>query len=79
MVDTDPQGHATLGLQPDAVQLSKTMYDVFVQHGNGRETRLRDITRPVHARLQDPLKADVEPAPYGGHNSVFVLDASRSE
>jgi len=27
----------------------------------------------------DPLNADVEPAPYGGHNSVFVLDESRCE
>ena len=58
VVDMDPQGHATLGLQPDAVQLSRTMYDVFVQHGSGRDTRLRDITRSVHARL-DVAPADI--------------------
>ena len=27
----------------------------------------------------DPLNADVEIAPYGGHNSVFVLDQGISE
>ena len=32
VVDMDPQGRATLGLLPDAVQLSSTMYDVFVTY-----------------------------------------------
>ena len=58
VVDMDPQGHATLGLQPDAAELSRTMYDVLVQHGNGRDTLLRDITRSVHARL-DVAPADI--------------------
>ena len=58
VVDMDPQGHATLGLLPDAVQLPRTIYDVFVQHSNGRETRLRDITRSVHKHL-DLAPADI--------------------
>jgi chromosome partitioning protein len=29
--------------------------------------------------LSDPLNSDLEPAPYGGHNSVFVLGESLSE
>ena len=58
VVDMDPQGHATLGLLPDAVQPPKTMYDVFVHHGNGRDTRLRDITRSVQPHL-DVAPADI--------------------
>jgi chromosome partitioning protein len=58
VIDMDPQGHATLGLLPDAVQFPRTIYDVFVQHGNGRETRLRDITRSVHKHL-DVAPADI--------------------
>ncbi len=58
VVDMDPQGHATLGLLPGVVELPKTMYDVFVQHANGRETRLRDITRSVHKHL-DVAPADI--------------------
>ena len=56
IVDMDPQGHSTLGLLTDSARLSKTMYDVFVQHINGRETRLPDIIRSVHAgrRYVDP-------------------------
>lgn len=58
VVDMDPQGHATLGLLNDATQLSKTMYDVFVQHGHGRESPLRDIIRSVHVNL-DVAPADI--------------------
>src|SRR4029453_13240558 len=46
VIDMDPQGHATLGLLRDG-QPSRTMYDVFIHHRNGRETRLGDITRRV--------------------------------
>src|SRR5207247_192847 len=52
VVDMDPQGHATLGLLTDAVQASSTMYDVFVHHRRGRDTRLPDITRSVHVNLE---------------------------
>src|SRR5439155_14814868 len=58
VVDMDPQGHATLGLLSDASQVRKTMYDVFVHHRNGRDTRLRDIIRSVHASL-DLAPADI--------------------
>jgi chromosome partitioning protein len=54
----DPQGHATLGLLSNTVQVSKTMYDVFAQHDNGRDTRLRDITRSVHKYL-DVAPSDI--------------------
>ena len=58
VVDMDPQGHATLGLTRDTVQLPKTMHDVFVHYGNGRDTRLPDIIRPVSANL-DLAPADI--------------------
>jgi chromosome partitioning protein len=58
VVDMDPQGHATLGLLSDASQVRKTMYDVFVHHRNGRDTRLRDIIRSVHVSL-DLAPADI--------------------
>ena len=29
--------------------------------------------------LNDPLNENVEPTPYGGHNSVFVLDEPQPE
>jgi chromosome partitioning protein len=58
VVDMDPQGHATLGLLPDAVPLAKTMYDVLVHQRNGRDTRLHDVIRPAHANL-DVAPADI--------------------
>jgi len=51
VVDMDPQGHATLGLLHDAVQPSQTMYDVFVHHSNGRDTRLQDVIRSAQPNL----------------------------
>ena len=56
IVDMDPQGHASLGLRSGSVQPSKTMYDVFVEYVNGRETKLQDIVWSAHADL------DVAPA-----------------
>src|SRR6266542_2836428 len=58
VVDMDPQGHATLGLLSGAAQFPKTMYDVFVQHGDGRESQLRDIIRSVSVNL-DVAPADI--------------------
>lgn len=58
VVDMDPQGHATLGLLSGVAQFPKTMYDVFVQHGDGRECRLRDIIQPVSGNL-DVAPADI--------------------
>jgi chromosome partitioning protein len=58
VVDMDPQGHSTLGLLTSNTQSCKTMYDVFVQHVNGRETKLLDIIRSVHTNL-DVAPADI--------------------
>jgi chromosome partitioning protein len=58
VVDMDPQGHATLGLTSGTASNPRTMYDVLVQHRNGRETRLADITRRVEANL-DVAPADI--------------------
>jgi chromosome partitioning protein len=58
VVDMDPQGHATLGLLPDAVQLSSTMYDVFIQHHYGRDVRLPNIIQSAQSNL-DVAPADI--------------------
>lgn len=58
LVDMDPQGHATLGLLADAVQPSRTMYDVFVREAGGPSTVLRDVIRTVRENL-DVAPADV--------------------
>lgn len=58
LVDMDPQGHATLGLLTDAVQPSKTMYDLFFHEEGAPDTRLRDITRSVFDNL-DLAPADI--------------------
>jgi chromosome partitioning protein len=58
LVDMDPQGHATLGLLKNGADGAKTMYDVFVQHTNGRDTSLLDIVQPVHRNL-DIAPADI--------------------
>src|SRR6266487_5723931 len=43
LVDMDPQGHATLGILPDAVQVAPTMYEVFLREAGGQPTSLRDV------------------------------------
>jgi len=58
LVDMDPQGHATLGLLTDAIQPSKTMYDVFVGENGKPRTSLSDITRSVVDNL-DVAPADI--------------------
>jgi chromosome partitioning protein len=58
LVDMDPQGHATIGLLKNGAQGAKTMYDVFVQHTNGRDTSLLDIVQSVHRNL-DIAPADI--------------------
>src|SRR5262245_61628116 len=58
LVDMAPQGHATLGLLKDGAQGAKTMYDVLVQHTNGRDTSLLDIVQSVHRNL-DIATADI--------------------
>jgi chromosome partitioning protein len=58
LIDMDPQGHATLGLLKNGAEGTKTMYDVFVQHTNGRDTSLLDIVTSVHRNL-DIAPADI--------------------
>src|SRR5207247_4338184 len=58
LVDMDPQGQATLGLVSDAVQPSRTMYEVFVEDPGERPTVLRDVIRNVRENL-DVAPADI--------------------
>jgi chromosome partitioning protein len=58
LVDMDPQGHATLGVMPDSVQPTRTMYEVFQRENGGPPTGLRDITRSVQENL-DVAPADI--------------------
>lgn len=58
VVDMDPQGHATLGLLADAVQPSRTVYDVFVRDAGRQPTGLGDVIRTVRENL-DVAPADI--------------------
>ena len=58
LVDMDPQGHSTLGLLADAVQPSKTMYEVFVRKAGSHPSSLRDVIRSVRENL-DVAPADI--------------------
>src|SRR5262245_22024815 len=51
LVDMDPQGHTTLGLSSDSVQLSRTMYDLFVQDKDRPPVELSDIAYPISENL----------------------------
>jgi chromosome partitioning protein len=58
LVDMDPQGHSTLGLLADAVQPSRTIYDVFVRNAGSQPTPLGDVIRTVRENL-DVAPADI--------------------
>jgi chromosome partitioning protein len=58
LVDMDPQGHATLGLLTDAVQPSRTMYEVFLRDAGRQPTALCDVIRTVRENL-DVAPADI--------------------
>jgi chromosome partitioning protein len=58
LVDMDPQGHASLGLLADAVEPSKTMYEVFLREPGRHPTGLRDVIRSVRENL-DVAPADI--------------------
>ena len=45
LIDMDPQGHATLGVVKDPVQLEKTVYEVLA--GEGGLTALREVVIKV--------------------------------
>jgi chromosome partitioning protein len=51
LVDMDPQGHATLGLSPKLIPLSKTMSDLFVQKVDRQRPQLSDIAYKVFENL----------------------------
>ena len=57
LVDMDPQGHATLGLSPDAVPPSITMSDLFVPRRD-RHVGLSDIIHKASGNL-DLAPADI--------------------
>ena len=58
LVDMDPQGPATLGLQRASEEPDKTMYDVLSGEKGGETVGLRDIIRPAVENL-DVAPADV--------------------
>jgi chromosome partitioning protein len=58
LVDMDPQGHATLGLSPKFVPLSKTMADLFLQKADRQHSRLSEIAYNVCGNL-DLAPADI--------------------
>ncbi len=57
LIDLDPQGHSTLGLQKDSAQPTKTIGDVLLQGAN-REPHLSEVIRPILPNL-DLVPADI--------------------
>ncbi len=57
LIDLDPQGHATLGLQKDTTQPAKTICDVLLPGAN-REPRLSEVIRSILPNL-DLVPADI--------------------
>jgi len=58
LIDMDPQGHSTLGLQVSFAQPDKTISDVLLFGLSGAGAPLRDVTRTVLANL-DLVPADI--------------------
>lgn len=58
LIDMDPQGHATLGLQLDAAQPGKTISEVLLRELGEEEHGLRTVTRNVLPNL-DLVPADI--------------------
>jgi chromosome partitioning protein len=58
LIDMDPQGHATLGMSPNSVPISKTMSDLFVQKMDRHHIGLSDIVYRVSDNL-DLAPADI--------------------
>jgi chromosome partitioning protein len=58
VIDMDPQGHATLGLQADPLSPLGSITDVLVWELSGRRLRLRDVIRNVSPNL-DLVPADI--------------------
>jgi chromosome partitioning protein len=58
LIDMDPQGHATLGLQTNPTAAVRSITDVLVWELNDKKARLRDVTRNVRPNL-DLVPADI--------------------
>jgi chromosome partitioning protein len=57
LIDMDPQGHATLGLQPDTARPTKTISEVLLKGRDGG-MRLPDVVQPVLPNL-DLVPSDI--------------------
>lgn len=51
LVDMDPQGHSTLGLSAAHLELTRTLYDVFLSDTRRPRTSISEITHPVSENL----------------------------
>jgi len=58
LIDMDPQGHATLGLQPEAVPQDRTIADVLAWEVGSKRASLKEVTRNVLPNL-DLVPADI--------------------
>lgn len=58
LVDMDPQGHSTLGLDVDSAEATKTMYDVLLREPSKEQAAIRDIILPAQENL-DVAPADI--------------------
>jgi chromosome partitioning protein len=58
LIDMDPQGHATLGLQTDSASPARTITDVLLWELSGQRMRMRDVVRNVSQNL-DLVPADI--------------------
>jgi chromosome partitioning protein len=59
LIDMDPQGHATLGLQIDSIPPTRTITDVLVWELNNQRTPLRNVVRCVRPNL-DLIPSDIQ-------------------
>ncbi len=51
LIDMDPQGHTTLGLQTNSAAPARTITDVLVWELSGQRMRMRDVVRNVSQNL----------------------------
>jgi chromosome partitioning protein len=58
LIDMDPQGHATLGLQAGPVTPGGTITDVLIWDDGGKKAGIKDVTRKVLPNL-DLVPADI--------------------
>jgi chromosome partitioning protein len=58
LIDMDPQGHATLGLQTDPVQPGATISEVLLRESSGGSPGLQDVRRAIFPGL-DLVPADI--------------------